>query len=494
MGTSQQVKEPWLTVDVEKSPERDFAVTKGPYRESRAAFRRLLTIGEMVVDFFTTAGALVFSYGLYRWCHLGKQLHYSHFTILQVAIVFAIVSVWILERNGAYRPDNSLLLIKETERILRSFSGIFLATLCLSLFAHYLISRWVIAIAFLLVPMFLITEKQIVASIVSALHSRGYGQRRVVIYGAGETGRRIFSALLRSPKLGLDPIACFDKSRAETTIFETSYKRRHSATVSRGLPTTRALKKLNAQMVIIADPSISQNEFSQIAAEAHAAGATISFVPNHFAPSDYWVDYMNLDGMLMASFEAAQARGGYEAVKRFVDLALALSLLVLLSPLFVVIGALILFTSSGPVFFVHERVGPNGKRFKMLKFRTMHVDASPYAFCPKERDDPRVTNVGQFLRKTSFDELPQLVNVILGNMSLVGPRPEMPFIVEEYNSLERQRLVVKPGITGLWQLSADRKSLIHENLEYDLYYIRNRNFFMDMAILFHTAIFAMRGI
>jgi len=87
-----------------------------------------------------------------------------------------------------------------------------------------------------------------------------------------------------------------------------------------------------------------------------------------------------------------------------------------------------------------------------------------------------------------------LLNVILGDMSLVGPRPEMPFIVSEYNALQRQRLTVKPGLTGLWQLSADRKSLIHENLDYDLYYIRNRSFFMDLAILFHTMIFAMRGI
>ena len=124
----------------------------------------------------------------------------------------------------------------------------------------------------------------------------------------------------------------------------------------------------------------------------------------------------------------------------------------------------------------------------------MRVDVPSYEYSPKEPSDPRLTRVGRFLRRTSLDELPQLLNVVRGDMSLVGPRPEMPFIVAQYNDTHYQRLRVKPGITGLWQLSADRAYLIHENLEYDLYYIRNRNFFLDIAILVHTAAFAMRGI
>jgi lipopolysaccharide/colanic/teichoic acid biosynthesis glycosyltransferase len=130
----------------------------------------------------------------------------------------------------------------------------------------------------------------------------------------------------------------------------------------------------------------------------------------------------------------------------------------------------------------------------MYKFRTMRVDAPQYAHSPTSGRDPRITRIGAFLRRTSFDELPQLINVVQGHMSLVGPRPEMPFIVELYTELQRQRLWVKPGITGLWQISADRAHLIHENIQYDLYYIRNRSFFMDLAILLHTFAFAMRGI
>jgi len=124
----------------------------------------------------------------------------------------------------------------------------------------------------------------------------------------------------------------------------------------------------------------------------------------------------------------------------------------------------------------------------------MNVDSPKYDFSPQASDDPRITRVGRFLRRTSLDELPQLLNVLKGDMSLVGPRPEMPFIVEQYSPIHRQRLQVTPGITGLWQLSADRAFLIHENIQYDLYYIRNRSFFMDLAILLHTVVFAMRGV
>jgi len=150
--------------------------------------------------------------------------------------------------------------------------------------------------------------------------------------------------------------------------------------------------------------------------------------------------------------------------------------------------------SRGPVLFRQERVGQNGKLFKMFKFRTMHAGSPSYEYSPRASNDPRITRLGKFLRQTSLDEVPQLLNVLQGHMSLVGPRPEMPFIVEQYTERHRQRLQVRPGLTGLWQLSGDRAFLIHENVEYDLYYIQHRSFFMDAAILLHTIVFAARGI
>ncbi len=122
----------------------------------------------------------------------------------------------------------------------------------------------------------------------------------------------------------------------------------------------------------------------------------------------------------------------------------------------------------------------------MFKFRTMYADMCGDAVTPQHGRDPRVTRVGRILRKTSLDEIPQLWNVLKGDMSLVGPRPEMPFIVDQYDELQMRRLDVKPGITGLWQVSAARNAPIHENVDYDLYYIENQSFFLDALIFVLT--------
>jgi lipopolysaccharide/colanic/teichoic acid biosynthesis glycosyltransferase len=130
----------------------------------------------------------------------------------------------------------------------------------------------------------------------------------------------------------------------------------------------------------------------------------------------------------------------------------------------------------------------------MLKFRSMYIDAPKYGRSPETAGDSRITPAGRFLRRTSLDELPQLLNVLAGDMSLVGPRPEMPFITDNYTALESRRLSVPQGLTGLWQLSGDRKFSIHAAIEYDFYYIENRGVFLDFAILLHTLFFAMKGL
>jgi lipopolysaccharide/colanic/teichoic acid biosynthesis glycosyltransferase len=192
--------------------------------------------------------------------------------------------------------------------------------------------------------------------------------------------------------------------------------------------------------------------------------------------------------------ETGHKKGIYLFIKPYLDFILAALLIILLSPAFLLIMLLIRLNSEGPAIFKHERVGKDGRIFQVYKFRTMYKETPPSAPSPVSHDDPRITKVGRFLRKTSLDELPQLINILKGEMSFVGPRPEMPFIVETYNELQRKRLKMTPGITGMWQLSGDRRKAIHENMDYDLYYIRHVSFFLDVAILIETLIFAFRGI
>lgn len=172
--------------------------------------------------------------------------------------------------------------------------------------------------------------------------------------------------------------------------------------------------------------------------------------------------------------------------KYLLDFVASLFLILIFSPLMLIIAVLIKFTSRGPVFFSHERVGINNRRFVIHKFRSLHIDTPSYSEKPDSTDDVRITSVGKWIRKTSLDELPQLFNVIKGEMSLVGPRPEMPFLADEYEEWENERHLVRPGMTGLWQLSPRRRGTIREGIPVDLEYIDNLSLWNDFKILLRT--------
>jgi exopolysaccharide biosynthesis polyprenyl glycosylphosphotransferase len=482
---------------VAQLPPAELQLIKAPTKGIAAAnFRLLIVIFEILADLLTIALAVRLGYFIYMASSVGKHFYFSQRVIWAGGFVLAIVMVMMLDRLGAYRRGNTLLRVRETEQILRVSAQALLMVLVFSFFTQFPVPRWLIVLCLSVVPLLLFVEKNLLYVLVHDLHKRGYGNERVMIYGAGGTGRRVFSILRASPKLGLVPVALVDDDPAKvgTVLFEMGYERRSSMRISKG-PVNRSL--LNAHgvdMVIIAIPSISRERLQNSVDEALAANVKVSFVPSHFITSDTWIDYRDLDGVLLTSFGKPAGRLGYEIAKRAFDILVSLSLLVLGAPAYLILGLIIKLDSNGPVLFRQQRIGEGGRPFQMYKFRTMRTTASAYEYSPRESGDDRITRIGKFLRKTSLDELPQLLNVLQGNMSLVGPRPEMPFIVKRYSAHHRRRLQVTPGLTGLWQLSGDRAFLIHENIEYDLYYIQHRNFFMDLAVLLHTTIFAMRGI
>ena len=491
------------SIGLKKSPETktslapDLALVKPTARDTSAArFQSHLTKLEALADFVTVIGAVMSGYAVHYLLGLGKQVQYPRSVVLGVSATLAAVIVLMLDRAGAYSRGTSLLRVRETEYVLRVSVQALGFILAVSFFTSFLFSRWLVVIALGLVPLFLFIQKHFVYVLVQQLHAKGYGIERVLIYGSGSTGRRVYSVLTRSPKLGLEPVAFVDDNAAKVgcAIFELGYENRRSAPVLRGPLSRHLVTEYAADLVVIAIPSLQLDKFHHAIEEVLAANARVSFVPTHFLRSDPWIDFQDIDGVLLASFSPDARRLTYQWAKRIFDFLGAAILLIIGSPLFLLLSILIKLDSKGSALFRQERVGLNGRRFHMFKFRTMYANASAYAFSPKESDDRRITRLGRILRRTSLDELPQLLNVLLGNMSLVGPRPEMPFIVDTYTERHSQRLRVQPGITGLWQLSGDRNYLIHENIEYDLYYIKHRNFFMDLAILWHTTIFAMRGI
>jgi exopolysaccharide biosynthesis polyprenyl glycosylphosphotransferase len=459
-------------------------------------FEAVANVLERFADLLVVVTGVFAGRHIYEVLHLGRHLQYSFHAVAAVATLFGLMFVFMMDWDGGYQRGNSLLRIRETERILRVTMKAFLFVFPITFLIGQLFSRWLLVLTILIVPLFLVAEKQLFWQCMRWMHARGYGVQNVLIFGAGLTGRKVFSALARSPKLGLNPVAMVDDNPRLTgeLVFEHSYRRQRSVSIIRGPITNQMIADCGAHLLINAIPSLPHGRFSQVSAEAAVAGARVAFVPKLSLSSEATANCAEIDGLLISELGQSPNPPAYEFAKRVFDFLSTIVLIAISLPLGLVIAVLVRRDSPGPILFSQIRIGRGGKPFRLYKFRSMHVNAPEYAVHPQQTEDPRITRVGRFLRRTSLDELPQLINVLRGEMSLVGPRPEMPFIVEQYTADQRQRLQVTPGITGLWQLSADRAFLIHENILYDLYYIRHRNFFMDVAILLHTVAFAMNGI
>ena len=193
----------------------------------------------------------------------------------------------------------------------------------------------------------------------------------------------------------------------------------------------------------------------------------------------------------------------YDSTKRIIDLMLSVIGLILLSPIIFVACVAIKIESKGPIIFSQDRVGKNNKKFKMYKFRSMVQDAEELKEKLREqnemsgpmfkmKDDPRITKVGKFIRKTSIDELPQLINVLKGEMSLVGPRPSLPKEVDEFEPWMMERLDVKPGLTCIWQVSGRNNIDFEDWMKLDIKYVRERSTFLDIKLIFKT-VFVLLG-
>jgi exopolysaccharide biosynthesis polyprenyl glycosylphosphotransferase len=484
----------WIPNSSDRSSQRSAAATDA--FDAAIRLEPFLNSVERALDFLAVTAAVYSAYALYRVSGADRQARYPASSVLVAAMAFGLLFVILLERRGGYRACQSLLAVRETERVMRVTLESLLITLLLAYLSAMPLSRLVIAFAAIAVPIFVTLEKLETHHGMRALRRKGFGARRAIILGAGTLGRRVYSALIRSPKFGLDPVAFVDDDpqKCGLELYESSYHHNRPARVMPGPISPDLLRELNASVLVIATPDAERDSTLPLLAELSAAGINTYFVPKDFSEPGYWINYAELDGVMLAHLSKGRTGFIYEPLKRTLDLIIAGLCLAFLSVPLLVVAALVKLTSPGPILFQQHRVGRHGRLFPIYKFRTMFRDAPAYAYSPKHGNDPHITPLGRFLRKTSFDELPQLLNVLLGDMSLVGPRPEMPFIVEQYTPLQRQRLSVKPGITGLWQLSADRASLIHEHMEYDLYYVRNRSVFIDLAILLHTLLFAARGV
>lgn len=261
----------------------------------------------------------------------------------------------------------------------------------------------------------------------------------------------------------------------------------------------KVLQSHQIEEVIIALESVEHERLQTIISRINNTDIVIKVLPDMYDILSGSVKLDNIFGALLMVVNAEVMPPWQQVLKRFIDVAVSLVALLLLIPLYIVLAIAVAFSSKGPVFFLQDRIGLNGRVFKIVKFRTMFVDAEKLGPQLSSTHDPRITNVGRFMRKTRLDELPQFYNVIIGDMSLVGPRPERQFYIDQIAQVEPQFLEltkVRPGITSWGQVKygyAENVEQMIQRMKYDLLYLRNRSIALDIKIMLYTILIVLKA-
>ena len=416
------------------------------------------------------------------------------------AFVTLYVLAWILALTwaGLYRPRARWSLRSEAIDVIRATMVMALLTLSvLFLFRLPDVSRLLLLILFPTLAVATILLRAFLRFALEAYRRRGHNQRYVLVLGAGQRGQSFAVKLEAHRELGLRVIGFLDSN---------------PETVAPGRwPVLGSLEDLQRMFharvvdeVAICLPFSEWDRIDAITSLCEEEGKIVRIPMDMMERAVSAGRVEELDGTPVFSLVSGPDRALALAVKRIVDVVVAALAMIALCPLFAAIAIAIKLGDGGPVLFRQERVGLHGRTFRVTKFRTMQVDAEArragltadntvkgHAF--KLDDDPRVTRVGRFLRRTSFDELPQVQNVLLGDMSLVGPRPPLPDEVAGYDLWHRRRLSMKPGITGLWQVRGRRDPEFDRWVEADLEYIDRWTLWLDIQIMFRTIPAALEG-
>jgi len=458
---------------------------------------RVVAIAFVISDFLSACAAAVLAIWLYNSpLFAGVRYRASadprHFLVMGLAT--AVLLVLMFASLGLYTRGVSILNVQEDMMLIRGFVASCVLSLGLSfILRDYTIPRIALLLALAMAVPLIVIGRRLIRSVSNWFVEAGVGTQSVAIYGTGDMARELATRIVQNPQTGLRPAGFFADTESADAEGEIAF----GPGGEQSLPLLGSIEQLpnlpldEIQLLFIAVPTISPERLMQIQDQCRALGMGSYYVPL-FSTVHFRRMHLTFIGDIpLLSERVMRSHALYRMGKRSFDFVVGALLLLLLSPVLLLIALLIKLTSRGPVIFRQERIGQHGMPFRIFKFRTMHAEAPAYASKPTA-NDPRIFAIGRLLRRTSLDEFPQLLNVIRGEMSLVGPRPDMPQIVANYTPLQRERLLVPPGMTGLWQVSADRKFPIHENIDYDLYYIYNRCFLLDLVILVRT-VFCLGG-
>ncbi len=355
------------------------------------------------------------------------------------------------------------------------------------------VSRSLVVIVFAVAAASLMVAKTLVVLFFRAIRRKGLNYRQMLVIGTNRRAQSFISLIRSHPSWGY---------RIAGIIDDEEGKKGQEISGCRVLGTFKelpqVLKSTVIDEVIFIVPRSWLNRIEDILYLCESQGLKIHIAVDYFDLQFSTAHLSELEGFPLLTFESAPARVGSLLLKRFLDICFSGALLLALVPVFVLVALLVKLTSAGPVLFKQKRIGLNGRRFNLYKFRTMvkdaelrleelrvHNEMTGPVF--KMKNDPRITALGRFLRRFSIDELPQLFNVFRGDMSIVGPRPPLPSEVKDYQNHQRRRLSMRPGITCLWQVSGRNKiSSFDQWVKLDLEYIDNWSLWLDCRIILKT--------
>lgn len=437
-----------------------------------------------ILDFLCFQAAILIGYWL--WVTFPWHGNYQPFAVFSLILwILPPIGVIVFRTVGLYKPQMGVIGVQEQSLIFKGTWITYFTVFAISFFYRDVEFSRLALFYSIFISLFLVSlERFLMRRVFEALNQGGIASRTALIYGAGYQGQRLERWIRQSPQLGIRIVGYLDDE------VEKLVKRPEEPPLLGGLrELARLIKSRNVSLLFVAYRNLPETKVVEIFQQCRERGIQCWVIPSLYQFHVERTELQHIGGIPLVSFREGFGRRSYEWLKRFLDVILAGLLLVALAPLFLVISIGILFISGRPIFFKQIRVGQGGKKFMIYKFRTLKKEFKKETVSPELQKGPGTLNpFARYLRQIGLDELPQLINVLRGEMSIVGPRPEMPFIVEKYNPLERERLVIRPGITGLWQISRDRKRLlIHENMDYDLYYVEHLSPNLDLAILVKTA-------
>lgn len=426
----------------------------------------------------------------------------SLFTPLQEAIsvplYFLFVAVWLLAltHTKTYDPEKNLRVVDETYNL---FSGAFISTIFLSCFLYlsaYPLPIGIFLLSVLISFTLLVFYRLIYRLTFQKTIRQITYQQRILIAGAGQVGRRFEQEINDFSQVGYKLVGFLDDDPIQIDSHEDVLGNLDQA--------ADLIMEHQIDNLIIALPQRAQERVNTLLESVHKLHVRVWVIPDYFtlmlSKSSVW----NFVGIPMITLRSPTLNRRQRFMKRVFDLVLTIPSFLITLPLFGLIALLIKIDSPGPVLYRSLRIKENGSTFKMLKFRTMvdHADQRlPDVIktdehghkAYKQPDDPRITRIGKILRRTSLDELPQLIHILKGEMSLVGPRPELPELVSQYEPWQYMRFSVPQGLTGWWQVNGRSDKPMHLHTDEDLYYIQHYSIWLDIQILIKTVLVVLRG-